>query len=90
MYNKNKKTRKYKKYQKNKKNKKNKTLKKGGGFMYDMFFPKSCTVNSDCPDGQYCVLLSNEGLIPFYGYLHYFKNKPGQCQRWASWWKWNN
>jgi hypothetical protein len=40
--------------------------------MYDMFFPKSCTVNSHCPDGQYCVLLSNEGLLPFYGYLHYF------------------
>ena len=40
--------------------------------MYDMFFPKSCTVNSDFPDGQYCVLLSNEGLLPFYGYLHYF------------------
>ena len=87
MYNKNKKTKKYGKYRKIKKNK---TLKKGGGFMYDMFFPKSCTVNSDCPDGQYCVLLSNEGLLPFYGYLHYLKNKPGQCQHFASWWKWNN
>ena len=77
------------KTRRNNKTRNNKTRnnKKGGSF-YTYLFPKSCNVNSDCPEGEYCVLFRNEGLIPFYRYLHYFQNKPGQCTEFAApWWK---
>lgn len=72
LYNKN-----SKKYIKNK-NKTRKSLK-GSGFWNQIFFPKPCITNSDCQKNQFCDYFSHRSIIPFYGYYHYFINKPGQC-----------